>query len=284
MKTILVVDDTASVRQLLQDYLTQQGFRIVTASNGQEAIYAARHSNPDAILLDIMMPQMDGLELAEKIREMESTLPVVVMTGYPSLENSIQTLKNGVVDYLIKPVNLEQMELTLKRILRERELFIENLILKEEVERQERLKLLNQELMERVEEVNTLKSELKQMDRLVRVKVEETKESLQRQLTALEQQLKSNEIAILEKDNKNAGLTQEIIKLNASIDQLIVDKNSMEKALYSLTDKYEKTIIMYKENVSELEMINSSNNLEKENERSIKSEIDDALKLIEIYK
>jgi putative nucleotidyltransferase with HDIG domain len=78
------------------------------------------------------------------------------MTGYPSLENTIRTLKNGVIDYLIKPVNLEQMELTLKRILRERELFVENLILKEEVERQERLKKLNNELLERVEEVNTL--------------------------------------------------------------------------------------------------------------------------------
>ena len=78
------------------------------------------------------------------------------MTGYPSLENSIQTLKNGVVDYLIKPVNLEQMELTLKRILRERELFVENLLLKEEVGRQERIRELNRELLQKVDEVNTL--------------------------------------------------------------------------------------------------------------------------------
>jgi putative nucleotidyltransferase with HDIG domain len=99
---------------------------------------------------------MDGLELAEKVRHIDNTLPVIVMTGYPSLENSIQTLKNGVVDYLIKPVNLEQMELTLTRILRERELFVENLILKEEIERQERLREINNELLERVEEVNIL--------------------------------------------------------------------------------------------------------------------------------
>ncbi|HKL81640.1 MAG TPA: HD domain-containing phosphohydrolase, partial [Desulfobacter sp.] len=79
-----------------------------------------------------------------------------VMTGYPSLENTIQTLKNGVVDYLIKPVNLEQMELTLRRIMRERELFVENLILKEEVERRERLHQLNNELVKKVAEVNTL--------------------------------------------------------------------------------------------------------------------------------
>ena len=60
-KTILVVDDKANVRQLLDDYLTQQGFHIVTATNGREALYAARQENPDCILLDIMMPEMDGL-------------------------------------------------------------------------------------------------------------------------------------------------------------------------------------------------------------------------------
>jgi DNA-binding NtrC family response regulator len=90
------------------------------------------------------------------VRELENTLPVVVIMGYPSLDNSIQTLKNGVVDYLIKPVNVEQMELRLNRILRERDLFVENLILKEEVERQECLRQLNKKLLERVEEVNTL--------------------------------------------------------------------------------------------------------------------------------
>lgn len=102
------------------------------------------------------MPQMDGLALAAKIKEKDNTLPVVIMTGYPSLENTIQTLKNGVVDYLIKPVNLEQMELTLSRILRERELFVENLLLKEEVARQKKLKSLNNELLEKIQEVNRL--------------------------------------------------------------------------------------------------------------------------------
>ncbi len=131
---------------------------------------------------------MDGLELAEQIRHIDSTLPVVVMTGYPSLENTIQTLKNGVVDYLIKPVNLEQMELTLRRILRERGLFVENLILKEEVERRERLRQLNNELIKKVEEVNTLNrvmedfaaidSSYEIFNKVVRLGVEELKADL----------------------------------------------------------------------------------------------------------
>ncbi|MEH0019868.1 MAG: HD domain-containing phosphohydrolase [Desulfobacter sp.] len=153
---ILVVDDEEGILDVTEGYFQRKGYDVYTASNGAEALDIINNVKIGCIFTDINMPVMDGLELAEKVRQIESTLPVVVMTGYPSLENSIQTLKNGVVDYLIKPVNLEQMELTLKRILRERELFVENLILKEEVERQERLKQLNNELLRRVEEVNTL--------------------------------------------------------------------------------------------------------------------------------
>lgn len=153
---VLVVDDEEGILDVTEGYFQRKGYEVYTAGNGVEALDILNQVDIQCVFTDINMPLMDGLELAERIRQIESTLPVVVMTGYPSLENSIQTLKNGVVDYLIKPVNLEQMELTLKRILRERGLFVENLILKEEVGRQERLKQLNKELLERVEEVNTL--------------------------------------------------------------------------------------------------------------------------------
>jgi putative nucleotidyltransferase with HDIG domain len=153
---ILVVDDESVILDVAEEYFQRKDYEVYTAGNGIEALEILNKVKIGCVFTDINMPMMDGLELAEKIRMKDNTLPVVIMTGYPSLENTIQTLKNGVIDYLIKPVNLEQMELTLKRILRERELFVENLILKEEVERQERLKNLNNELLERVEEVNTL--------------------------------------------------------------------------------------------------------------------------------
>ena len=153
---ILVVDDEEGILDVTEGYFQRLGYQVYTAGNGLEALEILNKVSIGCVFTDINMPKMDGLKLAAKIREKDNTLPVVVMTGYPSLENSIQTLQNGVVDYLIKPVNLEQMELTLKRILRERELFVENLILKEEVERQKRLKDLNIELLGRVDEVNTL--------------------------------------------------------------------------------------------------------------------------------
>jgi putative nucleotidyltransferase with HDIG domain len=155
--TILVVDDEEGILEITEEYFARKGYEVFTAGNGQEAMAIIDTGiHIGCCFTDINMPVMDGLELAERIRKKDASLPVVVMTGFPSLENSIETLKNGVVDYLIKPVNLEQMELCLRRILRERELFVENLLLRDEVQRQERIKALNLELVAKVEEVNLL--------------------------------------------------------------------------------------------------------------------------------
>lgn len=120
MKTILVVDDTASVRQLLQDYLTQQGFRVVTASNGQEAIYAARHSNPDVILLDIMMPQMDGFDFLRHYRKEKQT-PVIVITAKEEETDAVLGLELGADDYVIKPFRMRELTSRVRAVLRRQE-------------------------------------------------------------------------------------------------------------------------------------------------------------------
>ncbi len=156
IKTILVVDDEEGIREIVKDFFERKDYTVFTAGNGIEALEILKQTRPGFCFTDINMPKMDGLELAEKIREMDNTLPVVIMTGFPSLDNTIRTLKNGVVDYLIKPVSLDQMELCYMRIVRERTLFVENLILKEEVERQERIKTLNNELVARVDELNVM--------------------------------------------------------------------------------------------------------------------------------
>lgn len=80
MKTILVVDDKSSVRQLLQDYLSEQNYRVITADNGENALYTARRDPPDLILLDIMMPKMDGYQFLRRYRQ-ERTTPVIIITA-----------------------------------------------------------------------------------------------------------------------------------------------------------------------------------------------------------
>src|SRR5512140_879005 len=79
-KTILVVDDKANVRTLVRDYLTEQGFHVSTAENGQNALYAARHDKPDLILLDVMLPELDGYEFIQAYRK-ESDTPIILLTA-----------------------------------------------------------------------------------------------------------------------------------------------------------------------------------------------------------
>ncbi|MBT8371758.1 MAG: response regulator [Deltaproteobacteria bacterium] len=155
-ETILFVDDEESILDVASLFFKRQGYLTLTASNGVEALQILEKESVDCCFTDINMPVMNGLDLAENIRQHDNTMPVIVMTGYPSLENTIQTIKNGVVDFLIKPINLKQMELCVQRVLRQRELFAENVLLKEEVKSKERLEKLNQELLHKVEELNIL--------------------------------------------------------------------------------------------------------------------------------
>ncbi len=156
--TILFVDDEDVILDIAGEYFQGKGYEVLTARNGREAIdvMKAQPTSIDCCFTDINMPEMDGLALAEHIRQWDNTIPVVIMTGYPSMDNTLRTLKNGVVDFLIKPINLEQMFICLQRVLRERELFVRNLLLNKEVEGKKRLERLNRELVEKVEELNVL--------------------------------------------------------------------------------------------------------------------------------
>lgn len=155
-ETLLFVDDEESILEVTSEYFRAKGYHILTAENGRIAVDIIAKERIDCCFTDINMPEMDGLELAEHIRIVDNTIPVIIMTGYPSLDNTIRTLKNGVVDFLIKPVNLNQLEICVKRVMRERQLFIKNIFLTQEVEGKRRLENLNRELTYKVEEVNTL--------------------------------------------------------------------------------------------------------------------------------
>ncbi|MGA6925748.1 MAG: HD domain-containing phosphohydrolase [Desulfosarcina sp.] len=155
-ETLLFVDDEESILEVASEYFQAKGYQTLTALNGRLAVDIIAGAKIDCCFTDINMPEMDGLELAEHIRTVDNTIPVIIMTGYPSLDNTIRTLKNGVVDFLIKPVNLSQLEICVQRVLRERQLFIKNIFLTQEVEGKQRIENLNRELTYKVEELNTL--------------------------------------------------------------------------------------------------------------------------------
>lgn len=155
-ETILLVDDDDAILEISSEYFELKGYRIITATDGVQALNIIKNEKIDCCVTDINMPQMDGMKLAEQLRKIDNTIPVIIMTGYPSLQNSIKTLQNGVVDFLIKPVHLNQMELSIQRVFRQRQLFIENILYKKEAESKAKLKRLNRELHLKVNELNIL--------------------------------------------------------------------------------------------------------------------------------
>ena len=155
-KKILFVDDEESILDIAREYFSVKHYDVLVARDGFEAIQILDKEEVDCCITDINMPGMNGVELAENINKKNSTLPVVIMTAYPSIENTIKTLKNGVVDFLIKPINLSQMELCVEKVLRQREIFIENLLLKKEVKGKERIEKLNRELTKKNDELVVL--------------------------------------------------------------------------------------------------------------------------------
>lgn len=117
MKTILVVDDKSSVRMLLQEYLGEQGYRVVSAVNGREAIYTARHEKPDLILLDLMMPEMDGFTFLKQYR-LESQTPVIIITAREEETDAVLGLELGADDYVVKPFRMRELASRVRAVLR----------------------------------------------------------------------------------------------------------------------------------------------------------------------
>lgn len=118
--SILVVDDELLIRDLLYDFFAGQGWSISVAENGDKALDVIAHKQVDLVLSDIKMPEMDGLALTEELRRAHPEIPVILMTGYPSVDTAVSALRHRVVDYVIKPFNINQLYKTIDAALREK--------------------------------------------------------------------------------------------------------------------------------------------------------------------
>jgi DNA-binding response OmpR family regulator len=122
---ILAVDDEKRMVRFIQLNLEQDGFQVITAYNGKEAIEAVRTQLPDLILLDIMMPDLNGFEVLKKIREV-STVPVIMLTAKGEEDDRIQGLELGADDYITKPVSPREMVSRIRAVLRRTKTFQED--------------------------------------------------------------------------------------------------------------------------------------------------------------
>ena len=134
-ETICIVDDEPAILNTLSSILEDEGYQVVVAKSGVEGMKVVRSDSPDLVILDIWMPEMDGLETLKRLRSQFPGILVVMMSGHGSIETAVKATKLGAYDYLEKPLDLEKVTILVRNALHQRKLEEENLNLRIQVER-----------------------------------------------------------------------------------------------------------------------------------------------------
>ena len=115
---VLIVDDERAVRESLDRALRMSGYKTALASDGETAIASLRSSPPDAVILDVLMPRMDGLEVCRRMRQAGDRTPILMLTARDAVRERVEGLEAGADDYLVKPFALEELQARLRALLR----------------------------------------------------------------------------------------------------------------------------------------------------------------------
>jgi len=120
MHRILIIEDELAMRTALADLLTAEGYRVLTADNGEVGLRRALEEKPDLLLLDIMMPRLDGLSVCAELRRLAHDVPVLMLTAKGQIEDRVNGLDAGADDYLVKPFSTEELLARVRALLRRR--------------------------------------------------------------------------------------------------------------------------------------------------------------------
>jgi len=131
---ILIAEDDKSISRGLEVFLKNKDNKILISNNGRQALKKTLREKPDLLISDIKMPEKNGLELLEELRAMNNTTPVIIITAYATVENAVKALKIGASDFLLKPLNLEELGFKIEKIQKEISLRRENIKLKEKLQ------------------------------------------------------------------------------------------------------------------------------------------------------
>jgi two-component system nitrogen regulation response regulator NtrX len=133
MAKILVIDDEKSIRSTLKDILEHEGFEVDLAPDGAEGLELIQKNSYDAVLCDIKMPGMDGIEVLEKIQQMKNDIPVIMISGHGTIDTAVDAIKKGAFDFVEKPPDLNRLLITLRNAMDKSTLITETKVLKRKV-------------------------------------------------------------------------------------------------------------------------------------------------------
>ena len=122
---VLVIDDDEDICLYLREFLTREGFKVTTISKPADALIEIRQGRYQIVLLDVRMPGVDGVDLLRQVRAVDSDLCVIVMTGYPSVQSAVDSMKASAFDYLQKPFDLQSLRAVMDRAIREKGLVVD---------------------------------------------------------------------------------------------------------------------------------------------------------------
>ncbi|MGD0281167.1 MAG: sigma-54 dependent transcriptional regulator [Dissulfurispiraceae bacterium] len=125
-EVIMIVDDEEGIRESLSGIFEDEGYEVMVAASGEEALDIIREHMPDILLLDVWLPGMDGLETMSRIKEIDNNLPVIVISGHGNIELAVKAIRLGAYDFLEKPLSLEKVLIVTKRALEKKQLETEN--------------------------------------------------------------------------------------------------------------------------------------------------------------
>ncbi|MDH3801223.1 MAG: sigma-54 dependent transcriptional regulator [Deltaproteobacteria bacterium] len=133
---VLVVDDEPMVCLALTNWLEEENYFAQAVEDGPQAVQAVREENWDIVLLDLRMPGMDGMEVLKQVKEIAPQTVVIMMTAYASIPGAVQAMQEGAYDYIVKPLDVDQLTLMLKRIVEHQQLITENILLRKRLTEQ----------------------------------------------------------------------------------------------------------------------------------------------------
>ncbi len=114
---VLVIDDDPGLLELLEIYFSRQGYRVLGVRNGEDALGTLDDTQPDLIILDLVLPGMGGLDVLRRLKQVLPRTPVVMVSGHGQAPNIVESMRRGASDFLLKPFEIEELDLALQKVL-----------------------------------------------------------------------------------------------------------------------------------------------------------------------